>query len=69
MRRHTGDMFECQECEYKTIEKRKLRDHMRKHTGDMLQCPNCEYKTISKGNLKKHMRIHTSFAQRQYRNQ
>ena len=35
--KHTGDLLQCEHCEYTTAHPSALKDHSRKHPGDILQ--------------------------------
>ena len=56
MRKHTGDLFRCEECDYSSAYKKDLESHMRKHTGDLFRCDECDYTSTRNFNLKNHMR-------------
>ena len=52
--------FSCSVCEYKTVRKDNILQHMKVHSGVNLPCPKCEFKTTYKGNLVKHIqRVHS----------
>ncbi|KAF5297348.1 hypothetical protein FQA39_LY12187 [Lamprigera yunnana] len=50
----------CNECTYKTLCKRYLKDHVKVHSGIEYICKDCDYKSLRKSTLKEHMRIHTA---------
>ena len=50
----------CTECDYRCIEKEKLRRHMRIHTGERpYQCTDCSYAAADMFKIKRHRRTHT----------
>ena len=57
--KHCGEMLQCEDCDYTTVNPGLLKNHSRKHTGDMLQCQHCDYTTSRFYNLKTHSRKHT----------
>ena len=59
-RKHTGDMLQCQHCDYTTAYSNNMKSHSRKHTGEMLQCQNCDFITAYSNNMKSHSRKHTA---------
>jgi len=59
-RKHTGDMLQCEHCEYTTTNPFNLKAHSRyKHTGKTFHCQYCDYKTTRSDRLKAHFRKHT----------
>jgi hypothetical protein len=55
-------MFQCEYCNYETMNKYHLKQHKRVHTRKILyECnfENCYYKCVRLGDLSKHKRIHT----------
>ncbi|KAF5285296.1 hypothetical protein FQA39_LY04395 [Lamprigera yunnana] len=48
----------CNECDYKTLWRWKLKEHGKIHTGDEYKCKLCDFKTPWKQNLKQHVKIH-----------
>ena len=59
-RKPTGEMLQCQHCDFTTTRSHNLIAHSRKNTGEKyLQCQHCEYTTIYSCALKTHSRKHT----------
>ncbi|KAF5277107.1 hypothetical protein FQA39_LY06345 [Lamprigera yunnana] len=53
------DKYKCTECDYKTVRKYRLNEHIKIHTGDAYDCKECDYKTVWKYELNAHIKIHT----------
>nr|XP_034838435.1 oocyte zinc finger protein XlCOF7.1-like [Maniola hyperantus] len=58
---HTEDTrLSCDQCSYKTVNKRALVTHMKTHTGaKVFSCSYCDYKYSWASSLKRHMTTHT----------
>ena len=58
---HENELFECEQCEYTTARKDKLRQHTRsKHLMKNVRCEQCNFVTDRNKNLKWHVNtIHT----------
>ncbi|CAK1600559.1 unnamed protein product [Parnassius mnemosyne] len=54
------EIFNCDICEFKTTQQRRILAHLKAHVAkQMYCCNNCEYKCIKKSELQTHMKIHT----------
>ena len=59
--KHENEVFECEQCEYKTPRKDKIRQHTRsKHLEKNGRCEQCKFVTDRNENLERHVNtIHT----------
>ena len=56
-----GKPFACDQCDYKTAQKRDLKNHIFNHTGEKpFACNQCDYKTTRKDSLKIHTMKHSA---------
>ncbi|XP_045782710.1 zinc finger protein OZF-like [Maniola jurtina] len=55
---HTGDTLSCDDCSYKTVNKRNLLVHIQTHT-KLYFCEHCDYKGPSANELARHAKTHT----------
>ncbi|CAK1592025.1 unnamed protein product [Parnassius mnemosyne] len=54
------EIFNCDICEFKTSQKRRILAHLKAHVAKQVYCcNNCDYKCITNSNLQNHMKIHT----------
>ncbi|KAF5292477.1 hypothetical protein FQA39_LY14024 [Lamprigera yunnana] len=56
----TGNKYICNECNYSTLIKKYLREHMKIHNTPNYTCDECDYKTACKDHLEEHVKIHLS---------
>ena len=62
MRIHTGELYECNLCDYKAVTRGYLNSHLRRHDkrGDtLIKCDHCEYKTIDSLKMNVHLKTHS----------
>ncbi|KAK8394998.1 hypothetical protein O3P69_006036 [Scylla paramamosain] len=62
----SDDMFECEECEYKTSWHYAFQRHRRTHTSSkvvaMHSCPQCHYKTVRREHFLRHIKnVHQNY--------
>ncbi|XP_054154357.1 zinc finger protein Xfin-like isoform X2 [Oppia nitens] len=58
MRCHTGDKpYKChyEGCDYKTVQRSALNEHLMWHTGQRYKCEFCNYKSIKRTKLRQHI--------------
>lgn len=60
MRKHTGQMYSCRTCDFKSVNKSHLLEHEATHSGVVHKCVLCKkhYSTIK--SLVNHVRIYHS---------
>ena len=55
----TQNLDKCDDCDYRTVTKDRLKRHMMKHTGERpYKCDQCKYSAARKWNYIVHLKIH-----------
>jgi hypothetical protein len=54
--KHENELFHCEQCEYSSLRKDRLRQHIRsKHLEKNIKCDQCNFVTDRNHNMKKHV--------------
>ncbi|KAG7162516.1 Zinc finger protein Pegasus-like [Homarus americanus] len=55
------DKHHCPFCNYATVKKDHMKEHIRTHTGEKpFSCPHCPHRTAKNSHLLRHLRTHTT---------
>ena len=60
MRKHTGQMYRCRTCDFKTVNKSHLLEHESTHSGTVHICALCHKHYSTNKSLINHVRIYHS---------